>query len=154
MITINRRSKIKEILSLMEGPYFGLCNRYDYDVAEWIEKNCRSYDSNARRILEKVSRLCPRENDLSPTISKILGLIILKPRRFVGKDSYVYETMLSFRYKAPQAWETFLKNAEKVNQYEDWDQLAHDFGYYGPRDYWELEYYDYVMRKLQETAKH
>ncbi|MFA5169270.1 MAG: hypothetical protein WC386_01020 [Candidatus Paceibacterota bacterium] len=153
-MTIDQKSKIKEIVSLIDGPYFALCNSYDTAVAEWIAKNCHSYDSNARRILERVSRLCPRENRLSPTISKILGLIILKPRRFVGKDNDAYRAMLSYRYKAPRAWKTFLKNSEKVNQYEDWMQLFRDFGYDGPMDYWEPEYYNYVTKKLQETAKH
>lgn len=153
MITITPESKVREILSLIEGPYFALCNDYDDDVAKWIAKNCHSYDRNARKILEKVSRLCPRENRLSPTISKILGLIILEPRRFTGKDEETYKTMLFFRHKAPQAWKTFLKNAEKVNQHEDWMQLFHDFGYDGP-DYWELDYYQYVKEKLEETAKH
>lgn len=150
----NTKKGSREVLSLVKGPRFGLGNQCDRYVADWVAKNCRSYDENARLIFEQLLKLCPRGKKLSPTISVILRLILLRPRRFTGKDKETYKAVLSLRARAPWAWDEFLKNAESVNKYDDWMQLFHDFGYDGPIDLWDPTYYKYVKEKLEQTAKH
>lgn len=150
-MTIDRTTDAKEIIFLVKGPYFGLCNDYDRTVAKWVSENCQNYDGTAEKILRQVMKLCPRDKQISPTISAILQLIIKEPRRFT-EDKFVYKTVFGLRRRFPEVWKTFLKNAEKVNRHSDWLRLAADLGYNGPRDYWDMEHYQYVMKMLEQTA--
>ena len=152
MTEINSKSKIGEILSLIDSPYFGPCNDYDRSVAVWVKENCRDFDYRAKKIIKKLLKKCPRGKEVSPTILVILGLIIGKPRRFTGKDDFAYSVVFGLKGRVPKIWEAFLKNSEEVNKHEDWVRLARDLGYYGYRDYWDLTHYDYVMDMLEKTA--
>lgn len=148
---IDQSTDGKKIISLVRGPYFGLCNDYDRAVARWVSENCQDYDRTADKILRQLMKLCPRDKQVSPTTSAILQLIIKEPRRFMD-DKFVYKTVFGLRRKFPEVWKTFMKNAEEVNKHDDWVRLAADLGYYGPRDYWDMEHYDYVMQMLEQTA--
>jgi|WetSurMetagenome_2_1015567.scaffolds.fasta_scaffold71688_3 hypothetical protein len=153
MIAINETTEFEDVISLIKSPYFGLCNDYDKALAEWVSKNCPSYNKETKEILKLLLRFCPRGKELSPTISKILELIVEKPRRFTGKGKFVYRTVLGLRDKAPEIWKTFLENSEKVNKLKDWVQLSHDLGYDGPMDMWSNpELRDYVEARIREAA--
>lgn len=146
-----RTNDFREIISLVNGPHFGLCNECDNRVAAWIKENCKDYDSRAETILKRMLRICPRNEGPSPTISAILDLIVQKPRRFT-EDEFVYRAVFSLRNRFPEAWEVFLKKSEKVNRHGDWLRLYADLGYNDIRDLWDPDYRDYVMKMLEQTA--
>ncbi|MFZ3054516.1 MAG: hypothetical protein WA091_00835 [Minisyncoccales bacterium] len=145
------KGKISDVMSLITSPYYYPGNELDIKAAEWIKENCDGFDGQVEKILHR-ARQCLAD-DFPLVVTEIFNLILSKPRRF-SENEEIYKAIFNSREEAPWAWEKFLKNAEKINKFNDWAILAKSLGYgssFSERDSTPL--FSFTLQMMCKTAK-